>query len=336
MNAGKGYGTVSIAGGRIITQGDRADGSFVIAYDPKNGSEVWATRNAPVYPNTRGGGPRGTPTIDGDLTYAVSGAGDVICVESATGKKVWGFNMFEQFQGKNPHWGCSESPLVEKDLLIITPGGKVATVAALEKKTGKPVWLAAIGDPAGYSSAVACDAGGVRQVVAVTAKSVIGVSAADGKVLWRYTGTPKGSALNGVANIASPIVRGDHVFFSSNYGAGAVLLKIEKDGEGLKATEVYFTKAMQNHHATSLLLDDRLYGTSGNPTVNLVCMKFLTGEVVYPKDEERRTQGFQKSGIVFADGRIYCLGEEGEAALAEANPEKLVVRSKFQAFPPKP
>ncbi len=329
-DAGKAYSSVSIASGRLYTLGDREDGSYLIAYDVAGGKQVWAAKNGPIYPNTRGGGPRGTPTVDGEMVYALSGGGNLIAAESATGKERFSFNIFKEWKGACPHWGSSESPLVEKDLLIVTPGGELATVVALDKSTGKPVWKLEEKDKAGYSSAIACDAAGIRQVIAFTARGALGIRAADGKLLWRND-----DASNPVANIATAVVRGDHVFISSDYmSKGGVLLKLEKDGEGVKAVPVWQKQEMKTHHATALLVGDHLYGVSGNSPAVLTCMEFLTGKVVYPAGDDRRKaeKALQKSGIVYADGHIYCLGEEGEAALVEANPKELVVKSRFHAF----
>jgi len=325
--AGGGYSTVAVTGGKVFTQGDREDGCFLIAYDAATGKEAWAAPNGPIYPNSRGGGPRGAPTVDGELAYALSGSGHLVCAESKTGKVRFELDVFREFQAQVPHWGVSESPLVEKDLLIVTPGGSAATVAALDKRTGKTVWKAAAGrDRAGYSSTIALDAAGVRQVVAFTSRALIGVAASDGRVLWRHE-----KAANGVANVATPIARGDQVFVSSDYGTGAALLKLVKDGEGVKAEEVYFSKRMQNHHATCVLWGDHLFGP-GDKNGAFTCMEFATGKVIYPGDQDRRSARVQKGGLVYADAHFYCLGEEGEMALVEANPKELVVKSRFKPF----
>jgi outer membrane protein assembly factor BamB len=323
--AGGGYSAVTIAGGRLFTQGDRVDGEYVIAFDIKDGKELWALANGPIYPNSRGGGPRGSVTVDGELAYALGANGRLVCLEAATGKSRFQIDILKGFQGRSPHWGLSESPLIEKDLLIVTPGGDDATVVALDKRTGKPVWRLKEKDRAAYSSAIAADIAGLRQVVVFTAKGVLGMAAADGKFLWRYD-----KAANGVANVATPIVSGDQVFVSSAYGSGAALLKLTAAGGGVEATEVYFTKAMKNHHATCVLVSGYLYGFSDG---TFTCMEFASGKVSYPSAEERRgSHGVQKGGLVYADGRLYSLGEEGEMALLEANPKQLVVKSRFQPF----
>ncbi len=329
VGAGGGYSTVSLAGGKLFTQGDRLDGAYVIAFDPATGKEIWSFRGGPVYPNSRGGGPRSTPTVDGDRVYALDGGGNLSCLDAATGKKRFALNILDEFKGSNPHWGISESPLIEKDLVIITPGGSVATVAALDKMTGKMRWTLLQRDKAAYSSTIAADLAGRRQVLAVTNKGLIGMDAADGKFLWRYD-----KAANQVATVPTPIARGDHVFVSSGYGAGAALLKIVKDGEGFQAQEIYFEKRMQNHHATSVLVGDHIFGYSDRSS--FACMEFLTGKIVYPSDEDSRKKNMQKCGLVYADGHFYCLGEVGEMVLAEANTKEFVAKSRFKPFEMQP
>jgi len=323
--AGGGYSTVSLAGGKFFTQGDRADGAYTIAFDSATGKEAWSFRTGPIYENNRGGGPRGSPTVDGDRVYALDGGGNLSCLDAATGKKRFALNILDVFKGDNPNWGISESPLIEKDLVIVTPGGSEATVAALDKMTGKTRWTLRQRDRAAYSSALAADIAGRRQIVVFTNKGLIGMDAADGKFLWRYD-----KAANGTANVATPIVRGDHVFISSGYGTGSALLKIVKEGDGVAAQEVYFEKRMQNHHGTSVLVGEHLFGYSDRSS--FVCMEFLTGKIVYPSDADARRRNMQKCGLVFADGHFYCLGEEGEMVLAEANTKEFVAKSRFKPF----
>jgi outer membrane protein assembly factor BamB len=203
------------------------------------------------------------------------------------------------------------------DLLIVTPGGKLGTVAALNKNTGEVVWRSEdIQESAQYSSPVLADILGVRQIVQFARENVFGVSLEDGKLLWKY-----GNANNGTANVATPIVENNHVFASSGYGTGGGLAKISEDGGGLSATEVYFDKKMANHHGGIVKVGDHMYGFGSG---GLICMNFLTGEIAW----QDRSVG--KGSLLVADGMLYLLGERQEVALAHASPKEYVETGRFK------
>jgi len=322
---GEGYSGFSVSQGRIFTQGQRQDQEYVIALDASTGKKIWETvTTSHTYEEGHGNGPRGTPTIDGDRLFAEAADGTVACLETATGKKVWSVNFVQDFGGQIPHWGYSESPLVDGANLIVTPGGRQATVAALDKSNGKVVWKTSVQDPnsrtgqadgAAYSSPLEATTGDVRQFIVFTAKGVIGVRAANGEFLWRYN-----KVANGTANIATPIYQAPFVFASSGYGTGCVLLKLTAEGGGVNATEVYFNKDMRNHYSSSVLLRDTLYGY--NDTI-LTAMNLATGKV------EWKDRSVGKGSVSEADGKLYLLGEDGVIALAEATPDGYKEISRF-------
>ena len=292
--------------------GVRAGRENVIAFDVATGKELWATPHGAVFSNDRGDGPRGTPTVDGDRLYALGGNGDLSCLDTKTGKIVWTLNILQKFGGENPKWGISESPLVIGEKVLVNPGGPNASVMALNKKDGTVIWKTQ-SDQAGYSSAMPVQIGGTTQIVFFTDQRALGVDLKDGKFLWSY---PKAS--NNVANVATPIVRGNRVFVSSDYGTGAALVEIKADGT---AQEVYFTKEMRNHHSSSILIGDYLYGFSSGI---LTAMRFDTGAVAW-KD---RSVG--KGSLVYADGNLYAFSENGVVGLIEATPTGYVEKGRFR------
>lgn len=310
--AGRGYSSVSISKGRIYTLGLRGDKEYVIAFDAAMGKEAWATAHGSAFRNDRGDGPRGTPTVDGDRVYSLGGGGDLSAVDAKTGKIVWQMNVLQKFGGSNITWGISESPLVVGEKLIVNAGGKDASIVALNKADGSLIWKSQ-SDRSGYSSGMPVEVGGKTQVVFFTHTRVVGLDAKDGKLLWEY---PK--AANDVANAATPVVRGNRVWVSSDYGNGGGLVEIKADG---KAQEVYFTKEMRNHHSSSILIGDHLYGFSGGI---LTAMKFDTGEVAW-KD---RSVG--KGSLVYADGMLYALSENGVVGLIEVNPTGYTEKGRFR------
>jgi outer membrane protein assembly factor BamB len=269
------------------------------------------------YRNGMGDGPRGTPTIDGDRLFAEGGNGDVSCLDAATGKTIWHVNLKADFGGNTPGWGYSESPLVVGDLLIVTPGGKLGTLLALDKHSGKPVWQSKeVSEGAHYSTPVLAEIGGIKQVVQFSNKSVIGVALEDGKPLWSYA-----APANGTANCCSPIVDGDLVFASSGYGTGGGLAKIIPAGSTQQAEEVYFEKKMACHHGGMVKVGDYIYSAAGG---SLICMEFDSGKIMW----QARSAG--KGSLCVADGMLYLLGEKQEVALAEATPEAYREHGRFR------
>ncbi len=314
--AGEGYSSFATANGRLFTLGARGDREFVIAFDMATGKEVWATPHGRRFGNDRGDGPRGTPTIDGNRIYAFGASGDLTVLDPASGKVFWTVNVLQKFGGSNITWGLSESPLVLEDRVLVNAGGPNASIVALNKKDGSVLWKSQ-SDQAGYSSAVLQEAGGIRQAIFFTGQRALGVDVASGRLLWSYS-----QVANGTANIATPIVRGNRVFLSSDYGTGAALLElIPGDGGSMRAREVYFTREMRNHHASSVLVGDYLYGFSG---AILTAMRFDSGQVAW------RDRSVGKGSLVFADDRLYLFSENGVVGLAEPNPEAYREHGRFQ------
>jgi outer membrane protein assembly factor BamB len=311
---GEGFSSFSVANGRVFTQVQRRGQQYVVALDEASGKTVWETPNGGSYANNRGSGPRGTPTVDGTRVYALGSNGNLACLDAATGKPVWQMNVLRQFGGSNISWGLSESPLIDGERLIVNAGGSGASVVALHKNTGQVIWKSQ-SDEAGYSSAMVAVTGGIRQYVLLTGEAGIGVRADNGELLWRYD-----KVSNRTANVATPIVRGNNVFLSSDYGTGCALLKLSPTGGGVRAEEVYFNRDMRNHYSSSVLVGDHLYGYSSSV---LTCMRFDTGEVAW------RDRSVGKGQVVYADGKLYLLSENGVAGLAEATSQSYREISRF-------
>jgi outer membrane protein assembly factor BamB len=317
---GGGYSTPSVAAGRIFGMSYRSKDEGVWALDEATGKELWWTRIAAAQSVGYGEGSRATPTVDGDRLYALGVSGDLVCLNVADGKEVWHKNLTDkQFGGGRPGWGYCESPLIDGEKLICTPGGKQATLAALDKKTGEPIWKAHVpqGDGAQYSSVVAAVIGGKREYIQFLHGGVVGVSADDGTFLWRYN-----HPANGTANCSTPIVSGSLVFAASGYSTGGGAADVAKvAGKGKDAEEVYFTTKMQNHHGGMVLVDGCVYGSNEG---SVTCLELKTGAI---KWEERKPG---KGSITYADGRLYYRNEGGSMVLFEANPQKYVEHGRFQ------
>ncbi|MHC4239953.1 MAG: PQQ-binding-like beta-propeller repeat protein, partial [Planctomycetota bacterium] len=326
---GKGFSSVAITGGRIFTMGDRQDQQWVIALDLATRKESWAASVGKPW-KTGKGGPRCTPTVDGDLLYAIGTHGNLVCLETATGKERWRKSLPDDFGGKMmSKWGFSESPLVDGNKVLCTPGGKDAGIVALNKKTGQTIWKCAIPDigsrgkdGAGYSSVVAAEIGGVRQYIQMMGRGVVSVAADDGKFLWGYN-----KVANDVANITMVVVDGDYVFCTTSYKTGSALLKISRSDKGFEAKEIYFLTPDQfeNHHGGVIFLDGYLYGGDGQNKGTPVCLEMKTGKIMWKEEPI----GKRSAALVYADGHVYWRYEKGLMALVEANPREFKVKGTF-------
>jgi outer membrane protein assembly factor BamB len=302
---GAGYGSVAVAGDRVFVQGMRNRQSAVTSLNRASGMMAWVRAIGPAVDNDRGPGPRGTPSIDGDRLYALTENGDLACLRVADGTVVWQRNILKEFGGSNIGWLISESPLVDGNVVIVTPGGRGAGMVALDKMTGKTVWASKeLSDEAGYASPIVADVQGVRTVMTLTSDAAVGVRASDGKLMWRYT-----QVANRTANITTPVYADNKVFFSSAYGTGGALLGLRVTGQEIRAQEIYFTREMQNHHGGVVLVNGYLYGFNNSI---LTCLEFATGKPMW------RDRSVGKGSIAYADGHLYILSEDYVVGLAEA------------------
>jgi outer membrane protein assembly factor BamB len=317
---GGGYSTPSVANGKIFGSGYRGQDEFAWALDATSGKEIWSVRTAVAernvgYPE----GPRGTPTIDGELLYALGAGGNFVCLETATGKQRWQKNFKSDFGGRMMSgWGFSESPLVDGEQVVCTPGSAKGTVLALNKKTGEVLWQSQeFTDKAAYASLTFVEIGGVKQYIQLTDQHLAGIAAKDGNLLWRARRPGR------TAVIPTPIFHDNHVFVTSGYGVGCNLFKITADQGTFKAEEVYANKDMANHHGGVVLVGEHLYGHSDGK--GWVCMEFKTGKVVWSN------RGVGKGAVSFADGMLYTRGEGGAGtiALVEATPVDYKESGKF-------
>jgi glucose dehydrogenase len=271
---GTGYSSVAVANGRVYTLGETKGEEALIALNEKDGKEIWSKvigkvgkNQGPQYP-----GPRGTPTVDGSRIYTLSSDGDLDCMDANDGKLVWKKNLRTDFKGQMGKWAYAESPLVDGDKVVVTPGGNEATLLALNKNDGSVIWKSVLpeGDQAAYASAIVGEVGGIRQYIQFVEKALVGVDANTGKVLWRYEKTS-----NGIANIPTPLFHDGAVLsMASKTGAGQTKLTVE--GKTVKATDGFFLPAMANQIGSPVRIGEYVYGTGPNA---LMCIDWATGKV---------------------------------------------------------
>ncbi|HEX4611133.1 MAG TPA: PQQ-binding-like beta-propeller repeat protein [Urbifossiella sp.] len=305
---GGGYSTVSVSGDRIYTLGNKGKDSFVVALSRADGKVLWTAEVGPA-----GGSLGCIPTVDGDKVYALGQMGDLVCIDRA-GQRVWARNLAKEFGGQKGGWNYCESPLVDGDRVIVTPGGKEATMVALEKATGKEIWRCPIKTKhteAGYSSVVVATVGGIRHYVQLFNGGLVGVSL-DGRVLWTYEKLGANTA-----NVPTPIVMGDYIFSSIGYGRGASLLHLTVVDGKITVQEVYYARELTNKHGGVIQIGDYVYGDtddSGHP----YCAEAKTGRVIWKRNEEGTGRG--SASVTYADGRLYFHYDNGTMALVDPSP----------------
>jgi len=311
---GEAHATPSVAAGRVYGMGLRGNDEVIWCLNDQSGKELWATKVADgitLGGNQGGYGPRSTPTVDGNRLYALGVGGDLACLDSMTGKKIWQKSFTKEFGAEVPQWGFSESPLVDGNNVIGAPGGRNATVVAFNKATGDVVWKCVTpeGDHAHYTSAILANVNGQKQIIHFLSGGVVGISAADGKFLWRYD-----HPANKIATCPTPIYRDGFVFAASGYNTGGGQVKLTAGPTGTTATETYFTRNMTNHHGGYVLIGDYVYGFDDRNR-GLVCLDWKTGDMKWTNPS------VGKGSVTAADGMIVARSERGPIALVQASPD---------------
>ena len=318
---GKGYSTVTIAGGQIYTAGMIDKRTHVFALD-MNGKEKWRRPNGQSWETTLQyamsyTGARGTPTCDEGRIYHLGEMGRLAVFDAKTGREIWAIDLFKKFGAKTPKYGLAESVLIDGDRLICRPWGTKGRMVCLEKKTGKVVWAnTEIEGTVAYSSCVIAEFGGFRQILSTSSKAVFGVDAATGKLLWSVD---HGNRRQN--NVTDPIFHKGYVFASSGYGKGSIVVRLKPVTGGIEAEKVWAGQIMDNHHGGVVLLDGRLYG-SGHLSKGWFCLDLLTGKQAW------NAKG--KGALTYADGMLYCLDERGTMSLVKSTPEAFRPVSSFR------
>lgn len=329
---GTGYASVVVSRDRVFTIGQYETALFATALQADDGKRVWIRKFGSTSRNSCS-----TPTVDDDRLYALNPDGEIVCLHCETGELIWERSLVDSFGGRMMSGrGYGESPLVDGEQLVCTPGGPDAAIVALDKRTGQVIWKSAIPDlgtagrdGAGFSSIVVTEIAGVRQYVQLMGRGLVGIDAEDGRWLWGYN-----HIANETANIPTPVVRGDLVFAANGYGAGSVLLRISpQPGEDphtskWQAAIVYTLNGtqFQNHHGGVALLGDYLYGGHGSNNGLPTCLEFATGRVVW----KHRGPGVGSAAVVAADGLLYFRYQNGLVALIEATDRGYHARGTLQ------
>lgn len=315
---GSGYSAISVYKGRLFTMFGRDGDEIAAAFDAATGAELWHRRIDAEWKDRMGDGPRATPTVDDGIVYVLSARGQLAALNAGDGAPVWSRDLVADFGAKPPRWGMAASPLVEEDLLLVAAGGSAASLVALNKKTGKTVWTS-FEDKAGYAAPLALTVGAQRLVVFFTASHLVAVAPRSGQLLWRDTWKTSYDV-----NAAIPVfVAPDRVFVSSGYDVGGAMLRILARDDGVEVETLWKNREMKNQFSSSVHHDGYLYGFDDG---TLKCVDVTTGE------RRWRERGFGHGSLIFVDGHLFVLGDEGTLALVRATPEGHDERARTALF----
>jgi len=310
---GKGYSSVSVAAGYLYTAGVVEGQTYVFAFDLE-GNQIWKRPNGQAWEATRSharpyAGSRATPTCDGGLVYHLGDLGRLAAFHSGTGEEAWVLEVRERFGAEIPKYGYAESVLIDGQHLYCSPGGENGFAACLDKMTGSVIWANAdIPGEVGFSSAILAESAGYRQLVNLSSNCVYGLETSSGRLLWSI---PFENARSN--NCTDAIFHNGHVFASSGYGKGCILIRLAAVEGDVVPETVWRTHMMDNHHGGVILHEGYLYG-AGHNARGWFCLDFSTGA--------RMWKAPGKGSLTYADGMLYMLEERGVVKLVRATPEK--------------
>jgi outer membrane protein assembly factor BamB len=316
---GDGYASPSIVGDTLYVPGMTGDNEGILFVLDMQGNIKARHSYGPETQDSQAAGPRSTPTIDGDRLYLISGLGVVTCFQLPGCEILWQVDMMERFQGQMVQWTLAESPLVDGDHVICTPGGPDASVAALNKMTGETVWTSkGLSETSAYCSPDVFEVGGRRIIVTMTAKSVVGIDAATGEVLWTH---PHETDYD--IHAVTPVLDGRMLYYTAGYGSGGGMLLLSEDGSSV--TPQWQDENLDCQHHGVVLVDGHIYGT-GHKNRNLMCIELATGRLAWEAPEVR--QGV----VIHADGMLYVYEgpTRGIVSLVKANPGGVVRTGMFE------
>jgi len=325
---GEGYSGIVVEGNRAYTMYRERGGNLsfgagdrdvVIALDATNGSTIWEHRYEAPRPGrmdlTYGPGPHSTPLIVGDRLFTVGAMGHLNALDKETGEVLWSRDLYHEF-GAVWERGYSASPVAWRNLVILPTGTRGQSVVALDQASGEVVWRRH-DFRYGPSSPIVIDVDGQEQLVLFMADGPVGLAPSNGDLLWQH-----GHRTDHGLNISTPVWSEDDniLFISSAYNGGSRALEITRDGEETRVVELWVSNRMRIHFGTAVRVGGFVYGSSGDfGPAFLVAMNIRTGERVW----QERT--FARASLLYADGKLIVLDEDGTLGLATVSEDGLTV-----------
>lgn len=325
---GTGYSAVSIVGDQLFTLGSKDGECKLICLSASTGESVWESTVGragaqPDYNVNWGAGQRSTPTVDGDQIFVVSDVGTVAAFDRQSGALQWKAEMVADYGGKIPTWGYSESPLVDGQRVMVTPGGENFMIG-LDRSSGEKIWSSqGVTAPAQYVSIMKGSVGNKDYYVTGSKPGLFAFDAKTGEKLFEDTATG-----NKVAVIPTPILTDGQLYHTSAYGAGNTLLELAKSGDSVDVESIYAlnSRTMENHHGGVVLVDGVIYGFTKQSGGNWMAQDLATGETLWTE----RVRPNRSGSICYAGGMLYCYADkDGTVSLVHPDREKFRLAGKL-------
>jgi outer membrane protein assembly factor BamB len=318
---GQGWSSPIVTGGTIYITGDADRKDLRIVALDLDGKEKWRATNGKAWTRQYPGA-RASCVVDRGSLYHLNAHGRVVCLDAATGKEAWAVDILERFEGQVILWGLSECLLVDGDRVIVTPGGKKAAMAALDRKTGETRWTT---EPlekseANYGSPILFQLGGRRQLANFTARTAFGVDADSGRLLWKQ---PRPSEY--IAICTTPVFCGDGVYVTTPGKNGGTRYRLVAEGDGVRADPVW-DGPVDTLQGGAVLVDGALFGSGYEGFKGWAALDVATGK------PRATTRELAHGSVIYADGRLYCLSERGEMALVKSGADGFEFVSRFALF----
>jgi outer membrane protein assembly factor BamB len=316
---GRGWSSPVVTGGSVYVTGDVGEDLVVFAFD-LDGKPRWKSTNGRAWTGEYPGA-RASCAFDEGALYHMNAHGRVACLDAATGRERWAADVLERFGAKNILWGTSECLLVDGPRVVVTPGGKKAAMAALDKKTGATVWASepVEGNFTGYGSPILFELGGRRHLVNASAKHVFGVDADTGRDLWKR---PRPSEY--IALCFTPVLTGDGVYVTTPGKNGGTRYRLGVRAEGPPDVEAVWNAQPDTLQGGTVLVDGFLYGSGYMGFKGWGAVALATGELAHSSRDPA------SGGVTYADGRLYVLSERGEMTLLKPAPDAFESVGRFE------
>lgn len=329
IDVGEGYASAAIRDGEVYVL-DRVEGASDVlrCLSLADGKELWSYKYDAAG-NVGHNGSRTPPTVDEEYVYSVGMMGDFLCTDRKSHQPVWQKNLAKDFGVELPRWGFSQSPVLYKNLVILSVQSPDAFVVAFDKEKGDVVWKSAgLGLP-GYVSPSIATLGGVEQVIAVGASNrgatekggTAGISLADGSILWTYDGWQC------FIPIPNPIVLpGDKLFITGGYNSGSAIIQVKKSGDKFEVSEVkkFTPEECGSQIQQPILYKDHIYvGSNSNERMDGLTCYTLDGEIKWRTDTAKGQPSIERGSFIIADDLMIALdGKTGILHLIEPNPNE--------------
>lgn len=316
-NLGQGHSSAAVSNGFVYTSGMIEGKGYLFKFE-LDGTLVYKKSYGPEYTESWYG-TRGTPVIVGEKIYLESGHGKLVCFNNSDGKILWSKNLFKDFDGKNIQWGVNETPVIDGDIIYVTPGGRKYNVVALDRHTGKLIWTSpGKRELSAYCTPVLFEHNGRKILATHTASHLIGLDAATGKMLWSHSQPNEWSV-----HPNTPLYHNGELYYFSGYGQGGGMLKLSADGSSV--SQKWRNRTIDSRMGGAILLDGYIYA-SGDNNREWRCLEWETGKEMYA------SAAIAKGTLIYADGMLYCYSERGELALVKADPSGFQIVSKTRVL----